>query len=42
MIVKNPLPAGIALGMTPATIWRGNYHATGGYCILRECNLSIM
>ena len=26
----------IALGMTPASIWNGNYQATGGYIIVKE------
>jgi hypothetical protein len=30
------LLTGIALGMTPATIWQGNYHATAGYIIIKK------
>lgn len=26
----------IALGMTPASVWQGNYDATGGYIIVKE------
>jgi len=26
----------VALGMTPANIWQGNYDATGGYIIVKE------
>ncbi|MBQ8635115.1 HpaII family restriction endonuclease [bacterium] len=33
--IKNFL-TDIALGMTPATVWNGEYQATGGYIIVRE------
>jgi type II restriction enzyme len=33
--IKNFL-TDIALGMTPATVWTGEYQATGGYIIVRE------
>lgn len=26
----------IALGMTPSKVWQGNYHATGGYLIVKD------
>jgi type II restriction enzyme len=33
--IKNFL-TDIALGMTPAKVWKGNYDATGGYIIVKE------